>query len=114
MKNCLSFFQFVDAKCVSLPDDKVGGLAVIRPDAESVLVNFKENVTLTCNSLGRSLRTTATSNFRQCVYDPKQGLPDYWLSGAQPSCPRADCGEPMPTVKCQFLLLSGCGCCFVP
>lgn len=55
-----------DAKCVSLPDDKVSGLSIIRPDPESVLVNFKDNVTLNCNSAGRSLRNTASSTFRQC------------------------------------------------
>lgn len=68
------FIHNADAKCVSLPDDKVGGLAVIRPNPESVLVSFKENVTLTCGSAGRSLRNTATSSFRQCVYDPKPGM----------------------------------------
>lgn len=116
------FIKYVDAKCVSLPDDKVSGLTVARSDPESVLVNFKENVTLNCNSNGRNLRSTASSTFRQCklmklqkidcfmwfmakmffcslfffcigVYDPKIGYPDYWLSGAQPNCPRADCGE---------------------
>lgn len=102
MIRSLFVLAFADAKCVSLPDDKVGGLAVIRPDAESVLVNFKENVTLTCNSVGRSLRSTATSSFRQCVYDPKPGLPDYWLSGSQPNCPRADCGQPMPTSGAEY------------
>lgn len=93
---------FSDAKCVSLPDDKVGGLAVIRPDEGSVLVAFKDNVTLTCSSMGRSLRNTATSSFRQCVYDPKPGLPDYWLSGSQPNCPRADCGMPTPTPGAEY------------
>lgn len=62
---------FTDAKCVSLPDDKNEGLAVIRPEPESVLVPFRENVTLNCNANGRRLRNTASSSFRQCVYDPK-------------------------------------------
>lgn len=26
-----------------------------------------------------------------------QGLPDYWLSGIKPSCPKADCGVAPPT-----------------
>lgn len=79
------------------------GLSVIRANQDSVLVSFKENVTLTCNSMGRSLRNTASSSFRQCVYDPNPGLlPDYWLSGATPSCPRADCGEPMPTAGAEY------------
>lgn len=60
-----------DAKCVSLPDDKNEGLSVLRTDQGSVLVPFKENVTLNCGSVGRSLRRTASSGFRQCVYDPK-------------------------------------------
>lgn len=60
-----------DAKCVSLPDDKQEGLTVIRPDKDSVLVPFKENVTLKCSNIGRQLRGTKTSGFRQCVYDPK-------------------------------------------
>lgn len=65
-------------------------------------MNFKENVTLTCKSVGRSLRNTATSSFRQCVYDPKPGRPEYWLSGVRPTCPRADCGDPMPTAGAEY------------
>uniref|UniRef100_A0A1B0DP48 Sushi domain-containing protein n=1 Tax=Phlebotomus papatasi TaxID=29031 RepID=A0A1B0DP48_PHLPP len=90
------------AKCVSLPDDKQSGLAVLRPDQESVLVQFRDNVTLTCGSPGRKLRSTASSGFRQCVYDPKPGLPDYWLSGAPPACPRVDCGMPMATPGAEY------------
>ncbi|XP_063243609.1 sushi, von Willebrand factor type A, EGF and pentraxin domain-containing protein 1 isoform X2 [Bacillus rossius redtenbacheri] len=90
------------AKCVSLPDDKNDGLKVIRQDPESVLVPFRENVTLTCGNTGRVLRKTVTSGFRQCVYDPKPGLPDYWLSGLQPACPRVDCGEPLPTPGAEY------------
>jgi hypothetical protein len=60
-----------DAKCVSLPDNKSDGLAIVRPDSTNVLVPFRENVTLTCSNTGRILRKTATSGFRQCVYDPK-------------------------------------------
>jgi Sushi domain (SCR repeat). len=59
------------AKCVSLPDDKTEGLAVLRADKESVLVPFRENVTLNCGNTGRHLRQTASAGFRQCVYDPK-------------------------------------------
>lgn len=94
---------FTDAKCVSLSDDSNMGLKVVRPDQENILISFKENVTLTCNSVGRSLRNTASSSFRQCVYDPKPGQPlEYWLSGAQPNCPRADCGKPMPTPGAEY------------
>lgn len=65
------FIYVIDAVCVSLPDDKNKGLVVSRPDQESVLVPFRQNVSLTCQNTGRYLRKTATSNFRQCVYDPK-------------------------------------------
>lgn len=64
-------FSLLAAQCVSLPDDRAEGLTVSRPDPSSVLVPFKANVTLTCGNSGRSLRNTATSGFRQCVYDPK-------------------------------------------
>lgn len=90
------------AKCVSLPDDKNEGLSVLRSDESSVLVPFKQNVTLRCTSNGRSLRNTATRGFRQCVYDPKPGYPDYWLSGMSPACPRADCGLPLPTPGAEY------------
>lgn len=60
-----------DAQCVSLPDDKNEGLKILRADEASVLVPFRENVTLLCGNTGRKLRNTATSGFRQCVYDPK-------------------------------------------
>lgn len=56
---------------MSLPDDKKEGLKIHRINETSVLVPFKENVTLSCNSPGRYLRKTYTSGFRQCVYDPK-------------------------------------------
>ncbi|XP_052128948.1 sushi, von Willebrand factor type A, EGF and pentraxin domain-containing protein 1 [Frankliniella occidentalis] len=90
------------AKCVSLPDDKNEGLSVLRTDQGSVLVPFKENVTLNCGSVGRTLRRTASSGFRQCVYDPKPGFPEYWLSGVPPSCPRVDCGIPLPTPGAEY------------
>lgn len=66
------------------------------------LVSFKENVTLTCNSLGRHLRGTVTAGIRQCVFDPKLGYPSYWLSGKNPSCPRVDCGVPAPTPGAEY------------
>lgn len=62
---------FLDAQCVSLPDDKNEGLKVLRNDEDSVLVPFRDNVTLHCSNTGRQLRGTSTSGFRQCVYDPK-------------------------------------------
>ncbi|XP_055635764.1 uncharacterized protein LOC129775276 isoform X1 [Toxorhynchites rutilus septentrionalis] len=94
--------ECIYAKCVSLPDDKNEGLVVLREDKNSILVPFKENVTLNCNIPGRILRNTAFAAFRQCVYDPKPGYPDYWLSGTIPSCPRVDCGEPMSTPGAEY------------
>ncbi|XP_012280254.1 sushi, von Willebrand factor type A, EGF and pentraxin domain-containing protein 1 [Orussus abietinus] len=90
------------AKCVSLPDDKNEGLSVIRSNVASVLIPFRENVTLKCINNGRSLRNTITAGFRECVYDPKPGLPNYWLSGSIPGCPRVDCGKPLPTPGAEY------------
>ncbi len=30
------------------------------------------------------------------MFNPAPGRPDYWLSGANPGCPRIDCGKPPP------------------
>lgn len=62
---------FIDARCVTLSDDRKDGLQIIRADPDNVLVPFRENVTITCKTPGRYLRNTASSGFRQCVYDPK-------------------------------------------
>ncbi|XP_058454733.1 uncharacterized protein LOC131432461 isoform X2 [Malaya genurostris] len=94
--------ECIYAKCVSLPDDNNEGLLVIRQEKDSILIPFRENVTLTCNSVGRRLRKSVSAGFRQCVYDPKPGYPDYWLSGTTPSCPRVDCGEPRPTSGAEY------------
>lgn len=67
----LLLLYFSDARCVTLSDDKNEGLMIIRDDPESVLVPYRDNVTITCASGGRQLRNTVTSSFRQCVYDPK-------------------------------------------
>lgn len=56
---------------MSLNDGKNEGLKVLRNDEDSVLVPFRDNVTLHCSSTGRQLRGTTSSGFRQCVYDPK-------------------------------------------
>ncbi|XP_073992974.1 sushi, von Willebrand factor type A, EGF and pentraxin domain-containing protein uif isoform X1 [Rhodnius prolixus] len=90
------------AQCVSLGENKHDGLSVVRLNKDSKLVPFKENVTIQCNNPGRHLRRTASSGFRQCVYDPKQGFPEYWLSGAAPGCPRVDCGQPVPTPGAEY------------
>lgn len=31
-----------------------------------------------------------------------QGFPEYWLSGSGPSCPRSDCGVPVPTPGAEY------------
>jgi hypothetical protein len=46
--------------------------------------------------MGRPQRKTDTSSFRECVYDPAPVRSDYWMSGAEPNCPRVDCGVPPP------------------
>lgn len=110
------------AKCVPLQDEPTEGLAVIRPD-EDILIGFQENVTFTCSEGGRPLRSSVTAPFRQCVYDPKPGFPDYWLSGAgkkshcftfkyqllqfmfifpAPECPKIDCGFPVEAPGAEY------------
>uniref|UniRef100_A0A182Y3Y1 Notch n=1 Tax=Anopheles stephensi TaxID=30069 RepID=A0A182Y3Y1_ANOST len=96
MPKCLS------AKCVSLPDDEKEGLFVKRGDQNDILVPFNENVTLECTTSGKQIGKTAISTFRQCVFDPQPGYPDYWLSGVLPTCSRADCGVPMPTAGAEY------------
>ena len=66
------------------------------------LVAYGDNITLSCNEAGRPLAAVATSGFRQCVYDPRPGFPQYWFSGAQPSCPRVDCGRPLDTPGAEY------------
>ena len=76
---------------------KVEGVTARYDDPESLLVPLGQNVSFGCSDIGKPLRNTASSNFRQCVYDPKPGLPNYWLSGVQPECVRRECGEPAET-----------------
>ncbi|CAG7724478.1 unnamed protein product [Allacma fusca] len=90
------------AKCVPLQDEPGEGLSVNRPDPEEILIGFQENVTFTCGQPGRPLRSSLTAPFRQCVYDPKPGFPDYWLSGAAPECPKVDCGFPVETPGAEY------------
>ena len=82
------------AACTSIQDDIAEGLEVDRENDNELQVGFGANVTLSCNQIGKPLRRRATAGFRQCVYDPRPDRPDYWLSGAQPQCPRLDCGPP--------------------
>lgn len=91
------------ASCPSLGDDRTQGLRVyISQEDNDDDVLFQRNVTVTCHEMGRPLRSTATASFRQCVYDPKEGRGDYWLSGLSPSCPRIDCGVPRETAGASY------------
>ena len=82
------------ATCTSLADDPAEGLEVRREVPEELQIPFGQNISLSCNQMGKPLRRRTTAGFRQCVYDPRPDSPDYWLSGAEPSCPRIDCGVP--------------------
>ena len=54
--NLLSFFP--------VTDNSAEGLVVDRDDLESLEIPFAENVTFTCNQVGKPLRRTATADFR--------------------------------------------------
>ena len=82
------------ATCETLRNDDSEGLMVLKDDEESFQHPLGYNVTLQCDQVGKPLKNTAFSNFRQCVYNPIPGGPDYWFSGAQATCPRIDCGTP--------------------
>ena len=89
--------ECVPATCQSLTDNAAEGLTVYRDNPESLQVAFAENITMSCDQVGKPLRRTATAGFRQCVYDPldlSYERPPYWLSGETPTCPRIDCGIP--------------------
>ena len=66
------------------------------------LVPYGQNISLTCNEPGRPLANTPTASFRQCVYHPRPGFPQYWLSGAQPSSPRIDCAKAAETPGAEY------------
>ncbi|XP_063614589.1 sushi, von Willebrand factor type A, EGF and pentraxin domain-containing protein 1-like isoform X2 [Penaeus indicus] len=85
------------ASCTPLQDDPAQGLTINYASPDKPEVPYMENVTVSCNVPGRPLRKTLTSGFRECVYDPQPGLPDYWLSGIAPQCPRVSCGLPAET-----------------
>lgn len=67
------------------PDSKQGLEVHVSEDIQAI--PYLDNVTISCEETGRPLRMTATSNFRQCVYNPQSGKPNYWLSGKTPQCP---------------------------
>lgn len=80
-------YSLIDAHCERLPDDPAQGL-LFESESESKYIPFFENVTVACHEVGRPLRSTLTAGFRQCVFDPREGLPQqHWLSGARPVCP---------------------------
>ena len=92
------------ATCPAFSDDPAQGLLIRSLDNQQVdskSIPYLSNVTIGCTEEGRQLRGSASSSFRQCVYDPSAGKAisnqDYWLSGSQPSCPRVDCGKPPVT-----------------
>lgn len=89
------------ATCFPLSDDSSQGLGVARP-TENALVPYRQNVTLNCSEPGRPLARSPFASFRECVYDPRPGSPAYWFSGAQPSCPRVDCGKPPETPGAEY------------
>ncbi|UYV83192.1 clec-78 [Cordylochernes scorpioides] len=89
------------AQCTKFADDPSQGLQIEGP--EEGPVPFLSNVTVACKEPGRPMRPTASSHFRQCVYDPgHEGRPDYWLAGMQPSCARINCGEPPVTMGATY------------
>ena len=115
--------ECIKAVCPIMNEDSNQGMVVRSADESSVtrsadgslkFIPYKYNVTIDCVEEGRSLRGTASSSYRQCVYDPSfKGLTpsnelwskqadylsksDYWLSGLSPACPRVDCGKPPVT-----------------
>ncbi|XP_015790438.1 uncharacterized protein LOC107367263 isoform X1 [Tetranychus urticae] len=92
--------ECVYAYCPTLEDDPSIGLNFRYGEDRSTKLNqvpYLSNVTVECDQEGKPLRGTASSSFRQCVFDPKMSHPEFWLSGASPSCPRVDCGIPPNT-----------------
>ncbi|XP_028967225.1 uncharacterized protein LOC108863645 [Galendromus occidentalis] len=89
------------AKCLGLHDDPAQGLS-LRSNSHDNYVAFQDNVTISCSETGRPLRNTATSEFRQCVYNPQPGKQDYWLAGSSPACERVDCGPPLDSIGATY------------
>ena len=97
--------QCVYATCQSLAEDQSQGLNFRYgedPEMKLSTVPYLTNVTVDCIQEGRPLRGTASAHFRQCVFDPKEGKPDFWLSGAPPACPRVDCANPPNTTGASY------------
>ncbi|KRX15830.1 Fibropellin-1 [Trichinella nelsoni] len=79
------------AKCANFENDTEIGLHLY---PGSQLINFGENVTITCAQDTRPNSPTAFSHFRQCLFSPDSDGPDYRLAGLPPTCELVDCGEP--------------------
>lgn len=77
-------------------DVEIGTSAATPDDGQ---LPFLSNMTIFCKEPGRSLRSTASAKFRQCVYNIRNdtGRGDYWFSGTSPACPKVDCGTPAKT-----------------
>ncbi len=98
------------AQCLALSDDPSQGLKLEYEQLNSgegngngngnspaKLVPYLSRANVSCSEVGRPNAGTALSTRRQCVYDPREGRPEFWFSGAPPSCPKVDCGKPMDT-----------------
>ncbi|XP_074599235.1 sushi, von Willebrand factor type A, EGF and pentraxin domain-containing protein uif isoform X2 [Brevipalpus obovatus] len=94
------------AFCPTLAANEDQGLAYRfgedRIDGKIAAVPYLANVTVSCEQEGKPLRRTASAGFRQCVFDPKLGTPEFWLSGSPPSCPGVDCGPPPNTTGASY------------
>jgi len=97
--------ECVPAECPVITGSGNDGL-LVRTSSDSLsfpkTLPLFANISLSCSIEGRTLRKSAVSSFRQCVYDPPRspsltGVGDYWLSGTQPICEPIDCGKPPPT-----------------
>ena len=56
--------ECLPASCNSLTDNEAEGLTVYRDDPDSLQIDFADNVTLSCDQLGKPMRRTASSGFR--------------------------------------------------
>ncbi|KFD52311.1 hypothetical protein M513_06874, partial [Trichuris suis] len=81
----------VPATCRNFENETTIGLYV---QPEDRLIPFGGNVSIKCVDNIRPNGPTDFDHFRQCLYSPEPGYPDYRLAGATPTCELIDCGEP--------------------
>uniref|UniRef100_A0A5S6QUS0 Fibropellin-1 n=1 Tax=Trichuris muris TaxID=70415 RepID=A0A5S6QUS0_TRIMR len=81
----------VPATCKNFENETNIGLYV---QPENQLIPFGGNVSIQCVDNIRPNGPTEFNHFRQCLYSPEPGLPDYRLAGVSPTCELIDCGEP--------------------